>query len=94
MNKDKLILYIFGLSYAILLGSFVYIFPDYKELWLFLEVITLPSIYMIGYEILMSKEQKQRKGYYEDIRSKIDQLGEKAIKLEEENKLLKTERIK
>lgn len=45
MERKKLTLYLFGLIYAIILGSLVYMAPEKKELWFFLEIITLPSIY-------------------------------------------------
>ncbi len=59
MDNKKQNLYLFGLVYAIFLGSLIYIIPEYKDLWLVLEVIVLPNIYMIGYEILIQREKEK-----------------------------------
>ena len=91
MERKKLTLYLFGLIYAIILGSLVYIAPEKKELWFFLEIITLPSIYMIGYEILM---HKQKRGFGKDthkIMEEVNKLKNYADILISENQKLKEE---
>ena len=90
MERKKLTLYLFGLIYAISLGSLVYIAPEKKELWFFLEIISLPSIYMIGYEILM---HKQKRGFGKDTHKIMEEVNNILIsenkKLKEENNFIK-----
>ncbi|MAG60884.1 hypothetical protein CL619_03805 [archaeon] len=59
MFKQKLRLMLQSLCYSISLGSLVYVWPKYQELFIFLQIITLPAIYHIGYEIILHKQKKK-----------------------------------
>lgn len=91
MDNDKLFLYGMALAYSMFVGSLVYIWPSYKELWVFLQIIGLPAIYYIGYEILMDKQKKRMNENINDVHDKVLKLWKKASKLEQENKKLKAE---
>tara|TARA_Y100000310_G_C20663807_1_gene806319 strand:- start:2099 stop:2365 length:267 start_codon:yes stop_codon:yes gene_type:complete len=69
--------------FAIILTACVYIFPSkYALLWLSLEVIIIPTLYLVGYELLI---HKQRKNFERDISLIVS----KVEKLEKENYRLK-----
>jgi hypothetical protein len=93
-------LFLFATTFAILFTTFVYIIPKYKMLWLSLEVIILPLIYYVGYEMMMDNQ----KGKFEenidfisnkviDLKEKfeesIDFISSKMIDLDNENRELK-----
>ncbi len=87
LNRFTLI--IIATIIAVYFTSLVYLLPDYKVLWFSLEFIILPIVYIIGYEILM---EKQDKIYRKDI-FKTNEISNKLeieyIKIIEENKQLK-----
>lgn len=87
MNKDKLTLICIALAYSMFIGSLVYIWEEYKELWVFLQIVALPAIYYIGYEILMDKQktemEKERyllKHIIEILTKKVEMHGKKLKK--------------
>lgn len=47
-----------ALAYSMLIGSLVYVWNEYKDVWVFLQIVGLPAIYYVGYEILMDKEKE------------------------------------
>ncbi len=77
MHQDKLTLLLMGLISSIILGSLVYILKDYRELFLFLQVIILPAIYSIGYEILMEKQKENFEHKYNRLQEKVSKIKEK-----------------
>lgn len=91
MRNKKLRLVLMALSFSILLGSLAYLIPDYRELWLFLQIIILPSIYSIGYELLMEQQRVR-------FQSEIAVIVERSNKLDHANQelrsKLKIEKIK
>ena len=60
MFKKKLQLMLLSITFSISLGSLVYIWPKYAELFIFLQIITLPAIYLVGYEILLEEQKKNK----------------------------------
>ena len=76
MHRDKLTLLLMGLVSSIILGSLVYIWKNYRELFLFLQIIILPAIYSIGYEILMEKQRKNFEQKYNHLQEKVGKIKE------------------
>ncbi len=74
---------IFATTFAIIFTTLIYVIPTYKELWLYLEIIILPLIYYIGYEMLMDKQR-------EDFRTDLREILEDSRELEEKNTALNT----
>lgn len=52
-------LILFATIFAIIFTTMVYLTPKYKGLWFSLEVIVLPLIYYVGYEMLMDKQKEE-----------------------------------
>jgi len=71
-----------ALAYSLFIGSLVYIWEDYKDLWLFLQIVGLPAIYYIGYEILMDKQR-------ETFEKGFNLISIRSFELEKENQELK-----
>jgi hypothetical protein len=65
-----------GLITSIILGSLVYIWENYKELFLFLQIIILPGVYSIGYEILIEKQRKNFEYKYNHLQEKVSKIKE------------------
>lgn len=77
---------LFATSYAIVFTMLVYLMSNYDKLWLSLEVIVLPIIYYMGYEILMDKQKK-------DFDNTLEEMYNYASELEKENARLKKRRV-
>ncbi|MBI2662078.1 hypothetical protein HYX11_01320 [Candidatus Woesearchaeota archaeon] len=75
MNKSKLFLILMALSYSLFLGSFVYISPTYKELFIFLQIVTLPAIYAVGFEILMDKQKEEFNLSYSKLKNDFENIN-------------------
>ena len=57
-KKTELILLV--TIFAIILTVCVYIFPTkYALMWLSLEVIIIPTLYLVSYELLMHRQRKK-----------------------------------
>lgn len=89
MDKNKLYLVLMALIYSIALGSLIYIWPDFKALWVFLQIITLPAIYYIGFEILMERQKKEFENSIDLVSEEFNFLQCKINELEQQNKALK-----
>lgn len=89
MIESKYRIGIFATIFAIIFTTLVNIWKKYSVLWLSLEVITLPLIYYIGYEILMNKQKEDLDRDFEELAEEFDSLSETAQELREENKTLK-----
>ena len=81
MFNKKYFLIVMALVYSISLGSLVYIWYDYKQLFIFLQIITLPAIYYVGYEILMEKQ----KNIFDKSFNEISQIVEQERNKNKEN---------
>lgn len=68
--------------FAIFLTMLTFVWPKYASLWLALEVIIIPTFYLVGYELVLDK---QRKVFERDI----SLLNETVEHLEKENFQLK-----
>lgn len=79
-DSHKLTLFVTGLS--VLFAVTTHLLRTYSGLLLTLEVIVLPVIYIIGYEIMI---EKQRFMYEQNIRD----IEKDLHKLEKENQLLR-----
>ncbi|MBI4453746.1 hypothetical protein HY636_03825 [Candidatus Woesearchaeota archaeon] len=75
---------IYATIFAIIFTALTYIMPNYAIMWLSIEVIVLPLIYYIGYEVLMNKQKA-------NFEKSINKISNNSITLEKENKLLKEE---
>ncbi len=64
--------------FAIFLTTLVYLIPAYAPLWLSLEVIIIPTFYLVGYELILEKQRK-------DFERDSSLIQEHAEKLEKEN---------
>ena len=70
--------------FAVVFTSLTYIFPPkYAQLWLSLEIIIIPTMYLVGYEFMLHKQKKKFDYHYLLLNKKLD-------KLEKENTKLKT----
>jgi hypothetical protein len=78
-----------GLVYSISLGSLIYIWPEYRELWIFLQIIILPAIYYVGYEIILEKQRKNFNSAIEEIQEQIKVITEERDKLKQVSKSIK-----
>ncbi|MBU0460560.1 MAG: hypothetical protein KJ597_04430 [Nanoarchaeota archaeon] len=78
--KYKLIL--FATTFAIAFTTLIYVFSKYRMLWFSLEVIILPLIYYMGYEIMMD-------GQRESFNRSIDLISNEMNHLDNENKELR-----
>lgn len=85
LNRYKLI--IIATIIAVYFTSLVYLIPAYRTLWFSLEFIILPIIYIIGYEILMERQEKFHK-------KEINKISEKLIKIETRYTRLLTKHMK
>lgn len=86
MISKKTELIIIVTIFAIVLTTCVYVFPSkYAPLWLSLEVIIIPTLYLIGYEFLMHKQRKDFELNLSLIAEEIENLDEKVEMLEKEN---------
>ena len=93
MLGKNLFLTLMGLIYSIVLGSLVYIWSDYKELFLFLQIIILPAIYYIGYGILMNKQRINFSRSYSILSMDFEKIKLEREILLKKNRLL-TKKIK
>lgn len=57
--KSKYKLIITGTSFAAVLTTMSYIMERYATLWLTLEAMILPAVYIIGYEMLMERQKRR-----------------------------------
>ena len=65
--------------FAVVFTSLTYIFPPhYAQLWLSLEIIIIPTMYLIGYEFMMEKQRRK----FEQI---ITSITYEAKELEKDN---------
>jgi len=74
--------------FAICLTSLVYIIPKYSVLWLTLEVIILPVIYMVGYENLMNEQEKLFDEDTTELIDTVESLEKENFRLKEKMKKL------
>jgi len=72
LNRYRLI--IIATIVAVYFTSLVYLLPNYRTLWFSLEFIILPIIYIIGYEILMGKQDKFYKTEINKINKKVSNM--------------------
>lgn len=68
--------------FAIVLTTLVYISPPrYTSLWLNLEIIIIPVFYLIGYELMLDKQQNRFEERLRFIRRKAEDLERKNAEL-------------
>ena len=89
LNRYTLI--IIATIVAVYFTSLVYILPKYSTLWFTLEFIILPIVYIVGYELLMEKQDKIYNKDINKINEESDKLGIEHEKIKKENKQLKKE---
>ena len=83
MIRAKTDLVLFVTIFAIIFTSLVYIFPPkYVQLWLSLEIIIIPTLYLVGYELLLEKQKKM-------FEEKINLIEQRSKDLEHKNTELK-----
>ena len=75
-------IFLFATTFAIVFTMLIYLIPKYKMLWFSLEVIILPLIYYVGYEMMMDQQK-------EEFERSVDFISSKIIDLDDENKGLK-----
>jgi len=64
--------------FAVALTTFVYIFPpQYTQLWLNLEIIIIPTMYLIGYEFMLEKQKMKFEKRFELIQQRTEELERK-----------------
>lgn len=82
MFDRKIELIIIVTIFAVIFTTLVYISPvRYAQLWLNLEVIIIPTLYLVGYEYIIQK-QKLENEY------NLSLLSESITKLEKEKQML------
>ncbi len=68
--------------FAIVFTSLTYIFPpQYAQLWLSLEIIIIPTMYLIGYEFMLEKQRMNFEKRFELIRQRTEELERKNVRL-------------
>ena len=83
MIRAKTDLVLFVTVFAVVFTSLTYIFPSrYVQLWLSLEIIIIPTLYLIGYELLLEKQKKM-------FEEKINLIEQRSKDLEHKNTELK-----
>ena len=88
MIRAKTELVLIVTIFAIVFTTLAYLSPlHYAQLWLALEIITIPALYLIGYEFMLHQQSQQ----FEETTSRI---AEKVIALEKENQTLRMKLIK
>lgn len=91
LNRYTLI--IIATIVAVFFTSLIYLLPNYSTLWFNLEFIILPIVYIIGYEILMGKQNEIIGNMYKglsDLEMRYKITKEKEKQLRQENKKLKS----
>lgn len=84
-RKNELVLMV--TLFAIVLTTCVYLFPTkYAPLWLSLEVIIIPTLYLIGYEFLMHKQRKSLEKEISSLNEIIDKQYKEIIRLKTKSK--------
>jgi len=81
--KSKYALILFATSFAIVLTTLTYVDTTYKELWLALEIIILPIIYIIGYEMLMDNQRKSFLKTFQHLKRKLTRIDKQKQELDE-----------
>ncbi|MFH1438990.1 MAG: hypothetical protein ABIG89_00355 [Candidatus Woesearchaeota archaeon] len=92
MLKQKTKLILTATVFAIFLSSLVYIIPKYSVLWLTMEVIILPAVYILGYEILMDRQRKKLRKDFNILMSQVEFFKKKIYELKLINKYLKSKK--
>lgn len=93
MHK-KYVIIIFATVLSSMFTTLAYVMSQYATFWLSLEVITLPLIYAVGYEMLMDKQKKKYEQEIRTTRQYILELDKSKHKLEWENRILRRETAK
>ncbi len=91
LMKKNYSLVIYATVFAIIFTTLSYAIPAYSPLWLSLEVIILPVIYTLGYELIIDEQKWTFSEILDNISEYSKQLEKENIKLKEENKYLKKE---
>ncbi len=78
MIETKYRIGIFATIFAIIFTTLINIWKNYSVLWLSLEVITLPIIYYIGYEMLMSRQKEELDREFDELSEELDSISELA----------------
>ena len=81
--KDKYEITIFTTTLSILFVVMMQFAPNYSNLLLNLEVISLPVIYILGYEIMMEKQRFKYIQFFISLENKIQSLNKKNKKLKD-----------
>lgn len=89
MIETKYRIGLFATIFAIVFTTLIHIWEKYATLWLSLEVIILPLIYYIGYELLMSDQKEELEKELDIFIDEIEGLEDYAVSLEKENSNLK-----
>ena len=79
---SKYALVLFATIFAIVFTTLSYIMPNYSLLWLSLEVIILPVVYYLGYELIMDKQRAA-------FQRSIDAIRDYSAAMAAENTILK-----
>ncbi|KKM76383.1 hypothetical protein LCGC14_1380700 [marine sediment metagenome] len=80
---------IFATSLAVIFTALIHLMPDHAMMWLYIEVIVLPIIYYIGYEVLMEKQKESFERDADKMIEKAIAVRDYAISVEKETAKLK-----
>jgi hypothetical protein len=62
MFKRKAELIFVVTLFAVVFTSLIYIFPSkYAQMWLNIEIIVIPTFYLIGYEFMLHQQEREFK---------------------------------
>jgi hypothetical protein len=90
INKIRIFITIMATIIAIDFAILTYIFPQHASILLTIEVILLPSIYIIGNYYVEEFIKKQYEEELNSIKEKVLELGDKYLKQKNLINLLKT----
>ena len=68
MFKRKAELIFVVTLFAVVFTSLIYIFPSkYAQMWLNIEIIVIPTFYLIGYEFMLHQQEREFKRKYNEL---------------------------
>jgi len=88
MYKEQL-LALYATSFAIVFTTLIFLNPKYSQLWFSLEIIVLPLIYTIGYQIILKREKRKNNNMKKTMMKNYEKLENYTFLKEKEIVILK-----
>lgn len=87
--KKKYDLALFATAFAIIFTVLTYVDSERTPMWLSLELIILPFIYVVGYEMLMDKQKKEADAVMNRVISESTAIEKENVELKNELSIIK-----